>query len=250
MPRFAANLTLLWPELPFLDRFEAAAAMGFKAVEILFPYDIAAKEIKRALLTHDLELILMNAPPPNYTGGQRGFAAIPGGEARFEHDIKRALRYADVLNVRMLHVMSGVGAGDASFATFVRNLQWAADFAPNRQFMIEPLNTGDQPGYFLCDYDLAAEVLEAVDRSNVRLQYDTYHAHQITGDAHAVWTKHGSLAAHVQIGNPPDRSDPVQGLVDFKAFFAQLDEDGYAGWVSAEYTPKGPTEDGLGWMTL
>lgn len=248
MPRFAANLTLLWPELPFLDRFQAAADAGFKAVEILFPYDIAAKDIQRALLTHDLQLILMNAPPPNYTGGVRGFAALPDGEARFQHDIKRALRYAEVLNTDMLHVMSGAAAGTIAFETFVRNLQWAADYAPQQRFNVEPLNTGDQPGYFMCDYDLAVEVLDAVNRPNVGLQYDTYHAHMIHGDAHDIWAKHGYRATHVQIGNPPDRSDPVQGPVDFSALFAQLDADGYNGWISAEYNPKGRTEDGLGWM--
>jgi len=247
MPKFAANLTLLWPELPFLERFAAAADAGFEAVEVLFPYDIAAKDIRRALATNGQRMILMNAPPPNYTGGARGFAAVPDLSERFQYDIKRAVRYATELDVDMLHVMSGPAERDAGFETFVRNLQWAADFAPTKRFNVEPLNAVDNPGYFMCDYALAAEVLDAVDRPNVGLQYDTYHAHVIHGDAAQVWKDHGARAVHVQIGNPPDRSDPVDGVVDFSALFRQMDADGYGGWVSAEYKPKGQTEDGLGW---
>ncbi len=250
MPRFAANLTLLFTELPYLDRFAAAAAAGFQAVEILFPYDIAAKLTRRALLENGLDLVLINAPPPNYTGGTPGYGATPGGEARFEHDIRRVLRYGDELQPGLIHIMSGYCNGAEAQATFVRNLQWAADLAPHQGFTIEPLNPGDQPGYFLDDFDLAAQILDQVDRPNVGLQYDSYHAQVIHGDAAAIWELHGARAHHVQLGAAPGRTEPGPGLIDFPALFAAIDSSGYQGWVSAEYNPTtARTEDSLTWMS-
>ena len=249
MPKFAANLSLLFSELPYLDRFDAAAAAGFEAVEILFPYDFPAKETQRALLRNGLDLVLINAPPPNYTGGAPGYAAMPGGEGRFQHDIRRVLRYADALKPGLIHVMAGYTKDPAAYQTFVRNLQWAADEAPQQRFTIEPLNDGDQPGYFLDNYDLAAQILDEVGRANVGLQYDSYHAHVIHGDAAQVWDTHAARAVHVQIGSPPNRSEPSAGPVDFPALFQAIDLSGYTGWVSAEYNPSTKrTEDSLGWM--
>lgn len=249
MPRFAANISLLFTELPYLDRFCAAADAGFTAVEILFPYDVAAKETRRALLANGLDLVLINAPPPNYSGGSPGYGAVPGGEARFEYDIRRVLRYADELKAGLIHVMAGYVKGAEAQTTFVRNLQWAADRAPGQAFTIEPLNPGDQPGYFLDDYDLAAEILAAVDRPNVGLQFDSYHAQVIHGDAAGIWARFGAQATHVQIGTAPDRSEPAPGPVDFPALFQAIDDSGFTGWVSAEYTPTtARTEDSLHWM--
>lgn len=250
MPKFAANISLLYSELPYLDRFAAAAASGFEAVEILFPYDSAAKETQRALMSNGLELLLINAPPPNYTGGEPGYAAIPGGEDRFQKDICRVLRYAEVLRPGIIHVMAGYEKGKVAQQTFIRNLQWAADRAPQQQFTIEPLNSSDQPGYFLDDYNLAVETLEAVDRPNVGLQYDAYHAQMIHGDAAQVWQVFAPYVSHVQIGAAPARSEPGTGSVDFEALFAAFDASGYEGWVSAEYTPSTKrTEDSLSWMS-
>ncbi len=249
MPRFAANLSLLFAELPYLDRFPAAAQAGFTAVEILFPYDLAAKETRRALLSSGLDLALINAPPPNYTGGQPGYAAVPGGGPRFQSDIRRVLRYASVLRPRMIHIMSGYSSDPGAFACFVENLQWAADFAPDQQFTIEPLNPISQPDYYLNDYDLAAEVLDRVDRPNVGLQYDSFHAQMIHGDALAVWHRFQPRIVHAQIGAAPDRSEPGRGEMDFPALFAAMDQSGYDGWVSAEYTPSTQrTQDSLAWM--
>ncbi len=249
MPRFAANVSLLFTELPYLDRFDAAAEAGFAAVEILFPYDIAAKETQRALLRNGLELVLINAPPPNYTGGTPGYGAIPGGEGRFEHDIRRVLRYAEQLKPGFIHVMSGYTKDTGAKATFVRNLQWAADHAPQQEFTIEPLNPTVQPGYFLDDYDLAAEILDAVDRPNVGLQYDSYHAQMIHGDAAGVWDANKSRVTHVQIGAAPNRSEPAAGPIDFPQLFAAIDDSGYTGWISAEYNPSTQrTEDSLAWL--
>ena len=248
MPKFAANVSLLFTELPYLDRFAAAATAGFEAVEILFPYDVAAKETRWALLANGLHLVLINAPPPNYTGGERGFAAIPDGQARFQNDIRRVLRYAGELRPEFIHIMAGVAQGPDAEAAFVENLKWAADAAPQQRFTIEPLNPVDQPGYFLNDYDLAAKVLDAVDRPNVGLQYDTYHAQMITGDALAVWRAFGHRAVHVQVGSAPGRHEPGAGPIDFDVIFETLDRNGYSGWVSAEYNPTGLTQSCLDWM--
>lgn len=249
MPRFAANLSMLFTELPYLDRFSAAADAGFEAVEVLFPYEIAAKETQRALLANGLELLLINAPPPNYTGGRPGYAAMPEMEERFRRDIRRVMRYADVLRPKMIHVMAGYAQGPEARACFIRNLQFAADQAPDQQFTIEPLNLADQPGYFLADYPLAIEVLDEVARPNVGLQYDAYHAQMIHGDAIGVWESFGDRTVHIQIGAAPGRCEPGTGPVDFNTLFDAIDAKDYRGWVSAEYSPSTQrTQDSLGWM--
>ena len=248
MPKFAANISLMFEELPYLDRFDAAAEAGFEAVEILFPYEWPAQETLHALRKNGLALVLINAPPPNYAGGEPGFAALPDGQARFEKDIARVMRYVGLLNPGLVHIMSGKAEGPNAEAVFVRNLQWAAETYPAQAFTIEPLNPDDQPGYFLNDYALAARVLDAVDRPNVALQYDAYHAQKIHGDALGIWDTYGSRAVHVQIGDTPDRRAPMTGEIDFPALFGAIDASGYDGWVSGEYHPRGRTEDTLGWM--
>jgi len=247
MPRFAANLTRLFTELPLLERFGAARAAGFAGVEVLFPYDLAARDMLDRLAINDLSLVLINCPPPNYTDGPRGFAAVPEGEARFRHDFKRAQRYARALGAQHLHLMAGVAEGEAARATYIDNLRWAAAEAPGQSLTIEPINRGDMPGYFLADYDLALEVLDAVAAPNLRLQFDAYHAQRITGDVPGTWARVASRVAHVQVGGYPGRHEPAGGEIDYPAFFAALDAEGYSGWVSGEYTPAGLTEDGLGW---
>lgn len=249
MPRFAANISLLFSELPYLDRFGAAADAGFKAVEILFPYENAARDTREALSSACLELVLINAPPPNYTGGAPGFAAIPGGEERFRHDMRRVMRYADALKPGLIHIMAGYEKGAAAKETFLQNLCWVADTYPEQKFTIEPLNGEAQPGYFLDDYDLAVELLDQAARQNLGLQYDSYHAQMIHGDALKTWERYGDRAFHVQIGAAPDRSEPGRGMTDFPLLFALIDQSGYAGWVSAEYNPSVKrTEATLDWM--
>ena len=249
--KFAANLSHLWPELPYLDRFDAAAAAGFEAVEILFPYDLAASKTQRALLANGQQLVLINSPPPNYTGGARGFAATPGGEARFRHDMKRVFRYAEVLRPKMVHVMTGEGSGPEAKATLVENLRWAVAEAPKGLMLtLEPLNPVSMPGYFLNDYALAAEIIEEVFAPNLGLQYDSFHAQMIHADALAVFEKYRDLIAHIQIGDAPDRGPPGSGTVDFPALFEAIPASGYGGYVSAEYTPGGPTEKTLNWMKM
>lgn len=248
MPRFAANLTFLFRDLPFLDRFEAAAEAGFLGVEVLFPYDDATPEITRRLKANGLAMVLINAPPPNWAGGARGFAAVPGGAERFQTDFRRALRYAQALGAEHLHIMAGKAEGLVARSTFVDNLHWAAAVAPGASLTIEPINPGDMPGYFLNDFDQAAEILDEVGAPNLGLQFDMYHAHKITGDGIATWATHGHRARHVQVGGLPDRHEPLAGEIDYPAFFRQLDAEGYAGWVSGEYNPAGRTADGLGWI--
>ena len=248
MPRFAANLTLLFTELPYLDRFEAAAEAGFTAVEVLFPYDDAAQEIQRRLTANGLHMVLINTPPPNWTGGPRGFAAVPDGQDRFRYDFKRALRFAQAFGATHLHIMAGAADGHAARAAFVENLKWASAQAPKQSLTIEPINRDDMPGYFLSDYDLAADILAEVAAPNLGLQFDAYHAHKITGDMPATWKKVKHLTRHIQVGGLPDRHEPVAGVIDYPAWFRQLDDEGYDGWVSGEYHPAGRTEDGLSWI--
>lgn len=248
MPRFAANLTMLFTELPLLERFGAARAAGFAGVEVLFPYDFAASEMLVRIVQNDLALVLINCPPPNYTGGPRGFAAVPGGEARFRHDFRRSLRYARALGAQHLHLMAGVAEGEAARATFIDNLRWAVAEARGQSLTIEPINRADMPGYFLADYDLACEVLDAVSAPNLALQFDAYHAHRITGDVAGTWARVAQRVAHVQVAGYPGRHEPQGGDIDYPAFFDMVDAGGYTGWVSGEYNPAGPTQDGLGWI--
>lgn len=244
----AANLSHLWPDLPLLDRFDAAAEAGFTGVEVLFPYDIPAKDIQRALMRGGLEMVLINAPPPNYTGGERGFAATVGGEGRFAHDMRRAMRYAQALRAPLLHVMSGVGEGAGARDTMVANLAAIIPSVPKGLTLtLEPLCPQAQPEYFLNDYALAAEIIAQVDAPQLRLQFDSFHAQMIHGDAVAVFEKYADIIAHVQIGDTPERGVPGTGDVDFKALFAAMRAAGYDGWISAEYTPAGGTDTTLGW---
>ena len=248
MPRFAANLTVLFTELPFMERFRAAKKAGFDAVEVLFPYDCPAQDMRDQLVWNAQEFVLMHCPPPNFTGGQRGFAAQPGLQDRFRRDFDRVLRYAGVLRPRHIHIMAGEAEGTEARAVLVENLRWAVARAPKQGLTIEPLNRTDFPGYFLADFDLAAELLDEVAAPNLGLQFDTYHAQMITGDAMAAWDAHRSRVRHVQIGGFPGRHEPDGGEIDFPAFFARLDADGYRGFVSAGYRPAGPMADGLGWL--
>lgn len=248
MPKYCANLTWLFTELPFLERFEAAKAAGFDAVEVLSPYDVNAQAIVSELAKHELKMVLINCPPPNYTGGDQGFAAVPGLEGRFRTDFKRALRYAETLGAQHLHIMSGVAAGDAARATFIENLRWAAAQAPRQSLTIEPINNETLPGYFLNDFDLGREIVTLIDAPNLRLQFDAFHAAKITGDVLGTWAAMRDITAHVQVAQMPDRGEPDEGQIDYPAFFAQLDAEGYAGWVSGEYKPRGETEDGLSWI--
>ncbi|MEJ8561397.1 TIM barrel protein [Yoonia sp. GPGPB17] len=248
MPKFCANLTWLFTELPFLERFAAAKEAGFDAVEVLFPYDVNAQDIVNELSKHELQMVLINCPPPNYTGGEQGFAAVPGLEQRFRKDFLRALRYAKTLGAQHLHIMSGVAEGAAAKEAFVTNLRWASIEAPDQSLTIEPINNETMPGYFLNSFDLGRDIVTAVDAPNLKLQFDTFHAAKITGDVLGTWEAMRDVTAHIQVAQIPDRGEPDQGEVDYPAFFESLDAQGYQGWVAGEYKPRAATADGLGWI--
>jgi len=248
MARFAANLSFLFTELPMLQRFAAARAAGFEGVEILFPYDLVTSEIMRAAGAEGLAFVLLNTPPPNWAGGPRGFAAEPGREARFRSDFDRALRFAQALSVRHIHVMSGKAEGPRAQATLIENLRWATARAPHASLLIEPANTTDLPGYFLDSFETAAEVIAAVDAPNLGLLFDAYHAHMIGGDVVASYLSCAPLVRHIQIAGAPGRHEPRMGDIDYAAFFEAVDASGYKGWVGAEYSPATTTRAGLRWM--
>lgn len=249
--KLAANISHLWADLPWSDRFDAAAEAGFDAVEALFPYDEPAQDTQQALRRNGLQFLLLNAPPPNYTGGDRGFAAVPGLEARFAYDMRRAFRYAAALDAQYVHVMSGVADGPSAKQTLIENLKTASKDAPEGlTLLIEPLNSEDMPGYFLNSIELAADIIETVGTDNLALQFDSYHAQVISGDARTVYARHHHLIRHIQIGDAPGRCPPGQGDIDFTALFSDIAASGYQGWISAEYTPGTQTEKTLGWRTL
>lgn len=250
MPKFAANISFLFKKFTVPERIQAAADIGFKGVELLFPYDEPIPQVTRALSLAGIPMILINTPPPNYAGGERGFAAVPGGEQRFRHDFLRAVRYAETLKVGCIHVMAGAAEGQAARDTYVENLRWATAQAPKFMLTIEPINQQDMPGYFLSDFNLAADIIAEVGAPNIGLQFDSYHAQKITGDVMATWTEFGRLARHVQIAGLPDRAEPVGGPFDYPAFFDRLDADGYDGYVSAEYHPLEKSAKAFRWLTL
>lgn len=247
--RFAANISHLWADLPWLDRFDAAAEAGFAGVEALFPYDEPAPETQGALRRNGLAFVLMNAPPPNYTGGARGFAACPGLEDRCAYDTRRAFRYATALNAQYVHVMAGVAEGDAARQTMVSNLKAICAKAPEGLTLtIEPLNPKSAPDYFLNDYALAADIIAEVNAPNLGLQFDSFHAQVIHGDARKVFAQYRPLVQHIQIGDAPDRTPPGSGDVDFDGLFSDIAASAYEGWISAEYTPGTQTEKTLAWL--
>lgn len=248
MPRFCANLTWLFTERPLLERIPAAKAAGFAGIEILYPYEEPAAQIAEAARLAGLPVVLINCPPPNWTGGEPGYAAAPGGEARFRKDFDRALRFAQVLGAEHLHIMTGPAEGPEARATFVANLAWAAERAPEQSLTIEPINRVDMPGYFLSDFHEALAILDEVGAANLGLQFDAYHARMIHGDVTGLWRLCADRAAHVQVAGYPGRHEPAGGEIDYPAFFAALDAGGYTGWVSGEYRPAGRTDDGLGWI--
>lgn len=249
MPRLAANLTMLFTDLAFEDRFEAARRAGFQGVEMLFPYDIPASTLRKAANRARMPVALINTPAPNWSGGPRGFAAVPDNAPLFQRDFLRALKLARTLKARHIHIMAGNASGDDAHRAFIANLTWAAAQDPDQSLTIEPINQTDRPGYFLSDFDQAAAILEQVGAANLGLQYDAYHAQMITGDALEVLQRHLSHIRHVQIAGCPGRAEPTGGQIDYPAIFAALDRAGYDGWISAEYHPAGLTEPGLGWLS-
>lgn len=250
MTKFCANISTLFSEVPFLERFGAARSAGFGAVEVAFPYDHAVPDMLDMLGRNELSLAMITCPPPNYTGGDRGFAAVPGLETRFQQDFRRTQRYAKALGARHIHIMSGVGAGPDALRTYLENLRWAAAHAPDHSLTIEPMSDAAVPGYFLNDCVQAVEIVKEVGAPNLGLQFDTCHAQQIHGDVFGVWSLVKDYVTHVQIAQSPGRKSPDQpGQIDTQAFVKQIVKDGYKGWIAGEYTPEGMTRSELAWVS-
>lgn len=245
---FAANLSMLFTERPFHERFQAAADAGFTKVEIINPYVAPPQAIRELCDQAGVEVILFNTPVFDWDDGGRGLAAVPGQEGMFRAGFEMALDYADILKPQFIHVMAGIAEGEKAHQAFLSNLRWAVAIAAGQGLTIEPINSEDMPGYFLNDFDLAAQILAAVPAPNLSLQFDAYHAQRITGDVMGTWARFSPLTRHIQIANTPGRHEPNTGDIDFAAFLSQVQADGYDGVVGAEYHPKGQTEDGLGWL--
>ncbi|HSF94011.1 MAG TPA: 2-oxo-tetronate isomerase [Thermohalobaculum sp.] len=248
MPRFAANLSMMFTERPFMERFDAAAAAGFEAVEFLFPYAHPASEIRGALDRNGLAMALFNAPPGDWDGGERGLASLAGREGEFCDAFRLALDYAAVLKPGRLHIMAGLAEGAEARARYVANLAWAAEAAGALRLCIEPINSRDMPGYHLNNSTDGVAVLEAVGAPNLGLQFDLYHAQIMEGDLTRRLERLMPRIAHIQIAGVPDRHEPDGGEVNYPHLFAEIDRLGYDGYVGCEYRPKGRTEDGLGWF--
>lgn len=248
MPKFAANLSMMFTEYAFLDRFKAARDAGFIAAEYLFPYDFAASDVKAALDAAELQQALFNGPPGDWEAGERGMASIPGREREFQDSFARALEYAEILKPDAIHIMAGNAAGSSAEATYIDNLSWAAQQAPHQTLVIEPINSRDMPAYFLSRSDQAVAILDTIGAANLKLQFDLYHAQIMEGDLTRRLERLMPHIGHIQIAGVPDRHEPDNGELNFPHLFQTLDRLEYAGWVGCEYRPKGKTEDGLRWF--
>ena len=252
MPRFAANLSMMFQEHAFMDRFAAAAATGFDAVEYLFPYDVEMSKIALSLQKNELTQALFNLPPGAWQAGERGLAALPGRQAEFRQSVTTALRYAEATGVGRLHMMSGIARRDdaAACASYRESLAYLCDHAGQAglDVLIEPINFRDMPGYFLNDFNYAADLISDLGYANLKLQFDIYHRQIIHGDVLNGLKTLMPIIGHVQIAAVPLRHEPGTGELDDFRILSALDELGYTGFVGCEYRPAAGTVDGLGWL--
>ena len=254
MPRFAANLTMLFTELPFLDCFDAAARAGFQAVEFLFPYAFEANDIKARLDANGLQLVLHNLPAGDWDAGERGIACHPDRVEEFRAGVERAIAYAQTLGVKQLNCLVGkapAGVPDSVLReTLVANLRHAASRlkAAGLRLLVEPINNYDIPGFYLSRTQQALDLLDEVGADNAFVQYDIYHAQRTEGELAATLQKHLARIGHVQLADNPGRNEPGTGEINYAFLFRHLDRIGYDGWVGCEYKPASTTEAGLGWL--
>ena len=254
MPRFSANLGFLFSDRPEIERVAAAASCGFRAVEMHWPYQVPARDMREALAAHDLTMLGLNMPVGNVTAGDFGLAALPGRESEFQHALDQALSYGSAIQATAIHCLGGIVSPDdlaAAERTFITNLQIAADRAgqAGMTILIEPMNHRDRPGYFLHHVEQAAAIIEQAGRHNIKLMFDCYHVQITQGDLITRLRTHLELIGHVQIAAVPSRAEPDEGEVNYRELFQTLDSLGYQGWIGAEYRPRGRTEDGLGWLS-
>jgi len=253
MPKLAANLTLLFTEVPFAQRFAAAAREGFKGVEYLFPYEHDKDELKQHLAQHKLTQVLHNLPPGNWQAGERGIACHPDRVAEFEAGVGTAIEYATALGCRQVNCLAGIRPSGLDPAdareTFIRNLQFAATRLKTAgiKLLIEPINTRDMPGFFLTHTQQAVDIVRAVGSDNLFLQYDIYHMQIMEGDLAPTIERNLKSIAHMQLADTPGRHEPGTGEINYSFLLGHIDRLGYEGWIGCEYRPAGTTEAGLAW---
>lgn len=254
MPRFAANLTMMFTEHAFLDRFQAARDAGFDAVEFMFPYDHDVDDVVKAKETAGVDVALFNLQPGDFAHGERGLAAWPGREVEWRESVARALLYAPALQCTRLHGMAGLIPEDLDparvWSTYVDNIKLAADqFADHGiRLLLEPINQRSMPGYYLSSYASAERAIVEADRANVRLQFDFFHCQIIQGDLLTTFRQFEEHIGHIQIAGVPDRHEPDTGEVHYPNIFRAIDASGYEGFIGCEYMPAGQTTNGLGWF--
>ncbi len=254
MPAFCANLTMLWGELPFLERFQAARKAGFSGVEYLFPYDFAAEDLAAQLKQNGLTQVLHNLPAGDWAGGERGIAILPGREQEFRGGVDRAIRYATALGCTQVNCLAGLAPASADREQLedilVANLAYAAAKLKDDgiRLLIEPINTRDMPGFFVNRTEQALGIIDKVGSDNLFLQYDIYHMQRMEGELAATIERNLPRIAHIQLADNPGRNEPGTGEIAWRFLFDHLDRIGYRGWVGCEYKPKTTTDAGLGWL--
>jgi hydroxypyruvate isomerase len=254
MPKFAANLTMLFNEFAFVDRFAAAASAGFKGVEYLFPYEYRMEQLAELLARHGLVQVLHNLPAGDWAKGERGIACLPDRVDEFRAGVGQAIDYATALGCRRVNCLAGIAPpsvpAEALRETFVANLRFAATELGRAgiRLLVEPVNTRDIPGFYLCRTAQALALIDEVGSANLFLQYDIYHMQIMEGDLARTLAENLPRIAHVQLADNPGRNEPGTGEINYPFLFQHLDQIGYRGWIGCEYKPRGSTEAGLGWL--
>jgi len=251
--RFSANIGLLWPDRPLLERIESAARAGFRAVEMHWPYDVPASEVAATARRTGVTLLGINTAPGNFAAGERGLGAVPGRERDFQASVDQAIDYCRESGATAIHVMAGnVAPADQeqAHAVFAANLRMAAAKAATHELklLLEPLNRYDNPGYFYSTLAQAIRLLDELALANIQLQFDVYHVARAEGDVLAKLDKYRSRIGNVQVASVPARAEPDEGEIAYPVIFAALDKSGYEGWIGCEYRPRGASDTGLSWM--
>ena len=254
MTKLAANLTMLFNEVPFMERFKQASNAGFKGVEFLFPYAYSANDIKKELDQYQLKLVLNNLPAGDWDAGERGIACLPDRVEEFREGVTKAIEYAQILGTPQLNCLAGKAPASIEpnllHETFVANLKFAADKLEkvNIRLLVEPINTFDIPNFYLSKTQQAIDILNEVNSSNLFVQYDIYHAQRMEGELANTIERHLAKIAHIQLADNPGRNEPGTGEINYRYLFKFLERIGYEGWIGCEYKPLTTTESGLGWI--
>ena len=248
MPKIAANLNLLFQEVPVAERIGAAKKAGFAGIEFLIPYDQSAITLAADLEKHHMPLVLINTPAGDWDAGERGMAAIPNRVQEFRDGFRRALEIGEITRPETIHIMAGIAQGPDSLHCYLDNLNWACSLAPDRLFLIEPISAAGCAGYFLNSLAQARDIITELALPNLFLQFDVFHAAMSGQDPISAFDRYQPLIRHIQIASVPDRAEPDHGTVDIQAFIAHVTQRGYNHWISAEYFPAADTAQGLNWL--